>query len=98
MTKFAKVIDVEGIKGIDQILIYVHQNNDDLYVVSIFTHLPICEARLTLNINPKHEDDNCHEGAIALFNQLSKRSDKYIIAAITEQPIYQSLLELNDDF
>lgn len=98
MAKFAKVIDVEGVKGIDQILIYVHQNNDDLYVVSIFTHLPACEARLTLNINPKHEDDNCYEDAIALFNQLSKRSDEDIIAAITNQPIYQSLLELNDDF
>lgn len=93
MAKFAKVIDVKDVKEIDQILIYVHQNDDDLYVCSIYTHLLTCEANLTLKINPQSDDDNCFDSVISLFNKISNAPDKDIISAITNLDIYQELIK-----
>lgn len=88
MDKFAKVIDVDGVEGISQILIYVHQNEKNYYVCSIFTQLPLCEIKLDLNAEPKNEDDNCYETAMKIFNDLSNEPEKGIINTVVSLPIY----------
>lgn len=93
MDKFAKVIDVDGVEGISQILIYVQQNEDSNYVCTIFTHLPQCEIKISLNTEPKDEDDNCYEAAIKIFNNLSNAPEMNIVNCIISTPIYKHFFD-----
>lgn len=94
MAKFAKVIDVEGVKGVDQVLIYVHKHSEtDLYICSIYTDLPFGEMDLQLNANPKSDDDSCYDSAIKIFNGLASRPDQEIINNIINSDLYKHFLE-----
>lgn len=98
MAKFAKVIDVEGVKGVDQVLIYVHKHPEtDLYICSIFTHLPFGEADIQLNINPKSDDDNCFDSAINIFNEIAGKSDQEIINNIINSDLYKYLIGVEEN-
>lgn len=90
MIKFSKIIDVKGIEGISQILIYVHQNEKGNCFCSFFTHQPICEGVLNFDLQQRNNNSS-----VQVFNNISSVPNSELAKIIMESNFYQQFISNN---